>query len=415
LLRGSHGGGGGGDRREEEDDDDDEARRHDDEEQPIMDDSSSSRKMMPRPDENFRDFMLRMDEEKESNNVSSSYHRKLMDESLHDREAFDNFSGSSVVPSSSSSYSRQYPSDQFAEEEEEEASLAEEEEDVRLSPNNNHDHSNESTGSSITTRSAHRSGTENDIILTTTSVAGRGVVPPTKRMETTMETLQSADENESGESQESASYVNGTETTTSTTTNQRNPPGRISDAVGTRESTDGDSAVSRRAKDASSAKAAPAVRPTLPGAVRADSHEVSEGDYLDKNAGRRTMYRLLADQNHEQHGAFQVDETAPARQNRGGRGRARGRRSESERMARMAELEAGGGGDMMDADIERADDSHIDEMYGRMGSRKRSSRFSSLIGLGEDDGLDRKIFGIIGVLLVGLLVMVVFLFMNKGR
>ena len=413
VLRGS--GGGGGDGREE---DDDEVRH--DEEQKIIDDSSST--MMPRPDEDFRDFMLRMDEEKENNNVSPSYHRQHMEESFHDREAFDNFSGGGSVVVSSSSSSREYPlvqNDQFAQEEE--ASLLEEE-DVR---------SSKSTGSSITTRSAHRWGTEKDIIMTTTSspfrnnnnegggrsVVGRGV-PAAGRMET-MDTLQSLNEDDSVESQESTIHINGGATTTI------------------------DVEQSLLTKDASSTNepplprsaAAPA-RPTLPGAVNRDrdSLDISEGDYVDEKAGERSMRRLLANTIHGERGVFQIDAAAPARQNCGsGGGRtARVNRTASQRRARMAELEAseaggggggsgakpsgmgGGGGEgndaMTDADIERAD-SYTDEMFGQMDSR-RSSRFS-LIGLdGEDDGLDRKVFGIIGVLLVGLLVMVVVLMMR---
>ena len=105
------------------------------------------------------------------------------------------------------------------------------------------------------------------------------------------------------------------------------------------------------------------------------------------------------------------------------RRRSRMRRTESERMRRLAELEGGGGGigappaatigppmtnidDLLDADIERADIS-----FDR-GLQRRKSSFA-LIGMDDEDShTDRVVCVILAFLLVAFLIMVVMILLR---
>ena len=281
----------------------------------------ASDRAKPLPGESFRDYMLRMDQVKEKDNRSPEYLSKLMNESMREREAFENYGNNPHL--------------------------------ICQHPNPS---GNVSTaGSSISSRSApktystlfdpqgepQRRGAENDGIITLSSNNVAASPGPSKR----------------------------------------NP---------------GAQAINPSPHPYHNTQVSTGSNPSL---------QISEEDYRNDKADERAIRRQLATEGAI--GAFHMDEAAPSRQNRaaGGGGR-RGRmgRTESQRRARLAELQGGGGGGAAaaardaevydaDVDIERADD----DSYLRNMDRKKSFLPST----------DRIIMVVMALLLVGLLIMIV--------
>lgn len=142
--------------------------------------------------------------------------------------------------------------------------------------------------------------------------------------------------------------------------------------------------------------------------------KISDEDYVDPKADEREIRRQLATEGGAV-GAYHIQEAAFARQNRANRPARRGR-TESERRARLAELEGHGNPatgnqpiePVIDADIERADDA-FDDM-----TSKRESRLS-VIGLGGDmSGIDVITCGLLALLFLALLVMIIIFFATKS-
>jgi len=376
-------------------------------------DDASESLAKPYPGEDFRDYMQRMDEMKESTNQSPVRQRQLMDESMRERDVFDNFAaatGSEPLSGGQQQEQQQEQQYQFR----------------RLQPLNSQPQNppsptgNDSTGSSITTRSTNKRGNvENDIITTSSNnpqpepskaasaaaAAASGVdrsrAPPARM--NTIETQESAND--------------GTLTKS---------PGRRRNSLETLESSD-----DHLFRDPMNDLQQQQQQQQMPiGSVPPDPYhntqsskgsdptfEITQEDYMDDKAGERAMRRALATSGGAI-GAYQIDEAAPSRQNRqGGARRGRVNRTESQRRARLAQLSGGdpaavvggardgpgGNEDFMDADIERADD----EMRPQL-QRKRSKFY--MIGLDdEDSGTDRIICGILVLLLFGLLVLVIIL------
>ncbi|KAL7526807.1 hypothetical protein ACHAXR_001663, partial [Thalassiosira sp. AJA248-18] len=110
--------------------------------------SGTSGAVKPYPGEKFGDYMQRMDQMKENSNQSPSYNQTLMEDSIREGEAFDNYAAT------------------------ESFSLPRSQHQVPLSPddvpqNPYHDaDGHDSTGSSITTRSTHKRGNEQAIVTT---------------------------------------------------------------------------------------------------------------------------------------------------------------------------------------------------------------------------------------------------------
>eukprot|EP00581_Thalassiosira_minuscula_P004342 CAMPEP_0183747462 /NCGR_PEP_ID=MMETSP0737-20130205/67277_1 /TAXON_ID=385413 /ORGANISM="Thalassiosira miniscula, Strain CCMP1093" /LENGTH=1083 /DNA_ID=CAMNT_0025983175 /DNA_START=237 /DNA_END=3488 /DNA_ORIENTATION=+ len=137
------------------------------------DDSSSrasSGMVKPYPGENFRDYMQRMDEQKENSHHSPGYNQRLIDESMAGREAFDTFAPLETITQSSTEHNK--PLYQF-----QQPPTLQELQNRTLSASG----SAASNCSSITTRSTQRPGTEIDIITTSSTIQ----TGPPERLDTT--------------------------------------------------------------------------------------------------------------------------------------------------------------------------------------------------------------------------------------
>jgi len=352
------------------------------------DDSSGIVK--PYPGEHFRDYMQRMDQEKEDSNHTPSYHQKLNDDSFRERQAFDNFAALEPL-SEEQPYQYQQALGRPPNE-----------------PQNPLLNFDDSMGSSITTRSTHRPDPENDIITTTSNDQKRSYEPnkavagadraraATGRMNS-VETLESVED-------------------AAVRTNFREPPGRM-DSMDTQSTNDAVQQDPRRTTMTEASGPAPP-RVYHNSQTSRPSFEITDEDYMDDKAGERAIRRQLATQAGAI-GAYHIDEAAPERQRRSG-GRARANRTQSQRRARLAQLSSieDGTGNSPVADVGAGESSNEPVMYADIElendmfqprHRRTSSRLS-IIGLGgEDSGTDRIVCGILALLLVGLLVMIIIL------
>ena len=315
----------------------------------------------PYPGEDFRDYMQRMDDIQRSKDESASYHKVLMDNSDRDLDAFQNFRAKALADS---------PEQQN--------------DGGRLSPGN-------SMGSSITSRSTHkhRDGTdqENRDVVTTANESSRNL-------------------KQSLGSEEFA----------------RGPPAlRMS----------GMEEPSGQVGGGGSPHPYHTLESGGSGSQRSGSLDLSQQDYMDPKAREREIRDRLA-RSGGAIGAYHMDEVAPQRQNRSG-GARRGRmgRSASQRAARLAEIEGSGGGggggptrassrnlinggmgdeEVLNADIERADDYSAMEMTQITLTNKIFNKHFASFGLNDRDaGFDRKICIFLVVLALALLIMVIIL------
>lgn len=421
----------------------------------INDDSSMTAK--PRLGENFRDFMRRMDEAKESNLDSSSYNRQLMHQSYTEREAFDNFSGVGSFVEQGQQQQVPYP-------------LVRKNKVVQEAPGEHSQPqigSNESTGSSITTLTHTQSGNVEDVITTTSNRNDDPGSPlkPAGEQRTRASTpwrmnaieLQESAGDDRVTKSNRVNYlprqIDTIEYRESFDHDARRfrPQGQI-DTVEAQESADPTDRRILQNRALSNKNVQQSALPTQSGAVTyhptqasEPSHsaasfsgasnpslEISENDFIDAKARERDIRRMLATEAGAV-GAYHINEAAPARQNRSsGRGgrRSRGGRTESQRMRRLRELEGSGDGGrshcgmgtaalastagaddevILDANIDRTDDLYLEEIGRKRMDRRRSSLSLHSIVEIDDCGIDRIVSGFVAVLLVGLLVMVIVL------
>ena len=376
----------------------------------IMDTSDTSNNK-PYPGEKFSDYMLRMDQMKSEKSLSPEFNRRLMNESVGERDAFDTYSGShggTYLPNQHSHIPPAAPD----------------------SPVDG-DYEGETIGSSITSRSTKKDGRDNHII-TTSSNSVRGGSPtelkksvqfadsakaasalPPMRMYSA-ETLESADEDDNftGQRRQAANR-------------ERN----LSFKSVATEASDGPS----------TAVGAFAYHNTQATTGSNPSLDISETDYMDPKADEAAIRRSLA-QSHGAVGAYHIHEAAPARQNRsaGSSGR-RGRmgRSESARQRRLAELAGSTGAntnttggrstltgsgmdtlpneEILSADIELAYDEDYDDYYRQERPRphRRKSYVDQRLGLDEDAGTDKFICGIVAALALGFAILIVVLIISR--
>lgn len=333
----------------------------------------------PYPGEDFRDYMQRMDDIQRSKDESASYHKVLMDNSDRDLDAFQNFRAKALADSP-------------------------EQQNGRLSPGN-------SMGSSITSRSTHkhRDGTDQD----------NGDV-----------VTMNDDEEEGGRR---------TQLTSNRSNRNINSSSRnLKQSLGSEEFARGPPALRMSGMEEPSGQfgsGSPHPYHTLEsggsGSQRSGSLDLSQQDYMDPKAREREIRDRLA-RSGGAIGAYHMDEVAPQRQNRSG-GARRGRmgRSASQRAARLAEIEGSGGGggggptrassrnlinggmgdeEVLNADIERADDYSAMEMTQMTLTNKIFNKHFASFGLNDRDaGFDRKICIFLVVLALALLVMVIVL------
>ena len=318
------------------------------------------------PGESFRDYMQRMDEIKRNNAHSPVYQQSLMDESDREREAFANFVASGGD---------------------------------KGSPNVD---GNGSTGSSITTRSTHKrqAGDEGAEITTTNDEeAGRPTIQTSNRKSYKSLTQSSLSLGSEGDSEAFALGPGSMRMS-----GIQEPHGQLGTSPhpyhNTQSSTGSGSEL-----------------------------DISGNDYMDAKASEQEMRARLASSGGAV-GAYHIDEAAPSRQFASGPGgggrRGRVRRTESQRRARLAQLEGGGGGggattaaapsarnlaavagggidveDLMDADVE--------DPYNYDQTEHKKSRFA-VIGLGgEDQQSDRMICAMLALLFFALLIMIILL------
>jgi len=329
--------------------------------------------------EDFRDYMQRMDDIQRSKDESASYHKVLMDNSDRDLDAFQNFRAKALADS------------------------PEQQNGGRLSPGN-------SMGSSITSRSTHkhRDGTDQD----------NGDVVTTND-----------DEEEGGR----RTQLTSNRSNRNVNSSNRN----LKQSLGSEEFARGPPALRMSGMEEPSGQVgsgSPHPYHTLESGgsgSRSGSLDLSQQDYMDPKAREREIRDRLA-RSGGAIGAYHMDEVAPQRQNRSG-GARRGRmgRSASQRAARLAEIEGSGGGgggaptrassrnlinggmgdeEVLNADIERADDYSAMEMTQMTFTNKIFSKHFASFGLNDRDaGFDRKICIFLAVLALSLLIMVIVL------
>jgi len=336
----------------------------------------------PYPGEDFRDYMQRMDDIQRSKDESASYHKVLMDNSDRDLDAFQNFRAKGTLADS--------PEQQN--------------DGGRLSPGN-------SMGSSITSRSTHkhRDGTdqENGDVVTTTN-----------------------DDDEGGR----RTQLTSNRSNRNVNSSSRN----LKQSLGSEEFARGPPALRMSGMEEPSGRVGGSGSPhpyhTLESGgsgSRSGSLDLSQQDYMDPKAREREIRDRLA-RSGGAIGAYHMDEVAPQRQNRSG-GARRGRmgRSASQRAARLAEIEGSGGGggggptrassrnlinggmgdeEVLNADIERADDYSAMEMTQMTLTNKIFNKHFASFGLNDRDaGFDRKICIFLAALALALLIMVIVL------
>ena len=309
------------------------------------------------PGESFRDYMQRMDEIKRNNAHSPVYQQSLMDESDREREAFANFVASGGD---------------------------------KGSPNVD---GNGSTGSSITTRSTHKrqAGEEAEITTTNDEEAGRPTIQTSNRKSYKSLTQSSLSLGSEGDSEAFALGPGSMRMS-----GIQEPHGQLGTSPhpyhNTQSSTGSGSEL-----------------------------DISGNDYMDAKASEQEMRARLANSGGAV-GAYHIDEAAPSRQFASGPGgggrRGRVRRTESQRRARLAQLEGGGGGGGVAAaaaaagdhvDIEDLMDADVEDPYNYHQTEHKKSRFA-VIGLGgEDQQSDRMICAMLALLFFALLIMIILL------
>ena len=302
---------------------------------------------------------------------NSSGEQRQLDQSDRDREAFFSFTDAKHIPQAT------IPEDQS---------------------------SYSSHGSSITSRSFNRPGTETDIVTTTphdqlnktaTEVFDdRACVRPRNtppNHAVIKNTLQLKEQQRTAETQSNADAIE---------IKLRNPPEGMNVLKKQISAKDAVKPALKSSSETKDVSPSDNINPSL---------ELSDNDYIDDKADERELRRRLGTEVGAV-GAYHINEVAFARQNRAGRSRMR--RTESQRRARLAELTREentaatdvGASDVnndpielepiMDADIERADDTqdHVK---------------SGLWVIGLDGVTDKIICGTVALLLVALLAMVI--------
>ena len=308
------------------------------------------------PGESFRDYMQRMDEIKRNNAHSPVYQQSLMDESDREREAFANFVASGGD---------------------------------KGSPNVD---GNGSTGSSITTRSTHKrqAGEEAEITTTNDDEAGRPTIQTSNRKSYKSLTQSSLSLGSEGDSEAFALGPGSMRMS-----GIQEPHGQLGTSPNPHHNTQSSTG-------------------------SGSELDISGNDYMDAKASEQEMRARLANSGGAV-GAYHIDEAAPSRQFASGPGgggrRGRVRRTESQRRARLAQLEGGGGGGGVAAaggggdhvDIEDLMDADVEDPYYDHQTEHKKSRFA-VIGLGgEDQQSDRMICAMLALLFFALLIMIILL------
>ena len=351
----------------------------------------------PYPGEDFRDYMQRIDDMKRVNDESQSYHQKLMDRSDRDKDAFVNY---------------------------------------RASPTQQHESSpvdgTGSTGSSITTRSRPRivddAATDSNVLMTTNEEEEEEALRPTLHTSNSSKRLLNQSQRSSKRLLNQSAGCNS---------DFARGPGALrmsgmeEQPLGGHHHNSNNHHHTHPYHNTQTSSTGESQRSS-----GGRSLDISENDYMDDKAGERAMRDRVA-RSGGAIGAHYIDEAAPARQNRsGGARRNRMGRSESQRRARLAQLQGGGGDaggtanaataaaapssrnlgvdgalstrDLMHADIELANDPYYEE-------EPKVDPIFDRIGMGDEDaGTDRRICIFLVVLALVLLILVIVLATKFG-